>query len=218
MTTTIQQGIVRVWGLGYWASYYGPTEKLDPQVEEILMSTCPFHKGKLVADTHFAFMGVPDINGDPLTVAKWLELHPFSGQPKFYFNTNPWHAGQPHTDIAVLEPRLYIMLRDIVPDSRYKTLEEQVMLLPEGYEVPTTIAEVTKNILVFRKTGKRSNQNFWAACSERTVKTATAGAGDVSCVGGFSEHGLSVYNWSDYRTSYVGVGASRILNLESLKA
>lgn len=218
MKTTTQDLRVRIFNQADWASYYGPTEKLDPQVEEILMSACPFNKGKLVKDTHFAFMGMPVIDDDPLTVAKWLELHPPTGQPKFYFNTNPWHAGQPHTDEATLESRLYIMLRDIVPGSTYKLPEDQVALLPEGYEVPTTIAEVTKDILGFRKTGKRFNPNVWAACKEQTIKTDTAHAGDVSCVGSFNESGLSVNYWLGRRNDNVGVGASRILKLESLRA
>ena len=208
MKTQTQQ-VVRVWGMGDWTSYYGKPEKLDPKVDEILMSPCPFHKGKLVADTHFAFMGVPDINGDPLTVAKWLELHPADGQPKFYFNTDPWHVGQPHTDVATLEPRLYILLRKIVPGSTYKTPEEQVAMLPAEYEVPTTIAEVTKNILVFRKTGKRCNGSVWAACTERTVKTGKVSAGGVSCVGCFGEFGLYVGYWLGNRDDDVGLGASR---------
>ncbi|MEI8174828.1 MAG: hypothetical protein WCG28_02660 [bacterium] len=199
----------RIFSKTDWASYYGQTEKLDPQIEEIMMSTCPFNKGKLVKDTHFAFIGMPAINDEPLTVAKWLEIHPADGQPKFYFNDSPWHVGQPHTDIAVLEPRLYIMLREIVPGSTRKTPEEQVAMLPPEYEVPTTIAEVTKDILVYRRTGKRCNGSYWAACSERTVQTTQASAGRVSCVGHFSEFGLDVYDWSGNQSGDVGVGASR---------
>jgi len=215
MTTTASYGAVRVWGMNEWASYYGAPEKLDQQVEEILQSSCPFHRGKRVFDTHFAFMGVPDINGDPLTVAKWLELHPADSQPKFYFNQNPWHAAQPHTDVAVLEPRLYIVLRDIVPGSTSKAPEEQIALLPSEYEVPSTITEVTKSILVFRKTGKRCNGSVWAACSERTIATSRAVAGLVSCVGRFVEIGLRVSGWGGFRVGCVGVGASRKLILET---
>ena len=214
----MQQSPVCVWGPNDWASYYSASQELDSKIEEILTSPCPFNKGKLVADTHFAFVGVPDINGAPLTVVKWLELHPADSQPRFYFNQNPWHAGQPYTDVATLEPRLYILLREIVPGSTSSKPEEQVVMLPPEYEIPSTIAEVTKNILVFRKTGKRCNGSRWAACSERTIKTNTAGASSVSCVGLFNEYGLVVDYWIGYRSYYVGVGASRILNLESLKA
>lgn len=207
----------RVFTLADWDSYYYSRRKLDPQVEEILQGTCPFYPRKRVFETHFAFVGLPGINGDPLTVAKWLELNPPTGKLKFYYNTNPWHAGQPYTDVATLESRLYIMLRNIVPGSTNSTPEEQVAMLPGLYEVPTTIAEVTKDILLFRKTGKRSNPSHWASCLERTVMTSVTFPGYVSCVGSFFGNiGLRIGRWSGSRGSRIGVGASRILNLKSL--
>ncbi len=208
-TTAVQKSQVRIFDEAAWRSYYGGTQKLDPQIEEILMGPCPFNKGKQVFDTHFAFMGMPAIEGSPLTVAKWLELHPADGQPKFWFSKDPWHVGQPHTDIATLKPCLYIMLREIVPGSTGRTPEDQVAMLPPEYEVPTTIAEVTKDILVYRRTGKRSNSNVWAACSERTEETTQVHAGYVSCVGNFNENGLSVSFWNGFPNGNGGVGASR---------
>jgi hypothetical protein len=101
------------------------------------------------------------------------------------------------------------MLREIVPGSTSSTPEEQVAMLPPEYEVPSTIAEVTKDILVFRRTGKRCNGSRWAACSERTVKTAQVDAGDVSCVGHFGGDGLDVDRWIGGRLDLIGVGASR---------
>ena len=180
-----------------------------PWGEDVLNSPCPFNKGKRVLDTHFAFLGISGINGQPLTVAKWLELHPATGQPKFYFNQNPWHVGQPHTDVTTMQLRWHLMLKEIIPGSTEKTSEEQVTMLPSEYEVPTTIMEVTKDILVFRKTNERLNGSQWAACTERTVKTSSADAGSVSCVGNFDENGLGVYDWGGHRYCIVGVGASR---------
>lgn len=200
-----------------WMSYYDAkfTKKQlreagkFPWGEDVLNSPCPFNKGKLVKDTHFAFLGISGLNGQPLTVAKWLELHPATGQPKFYFNTDQWHVGQPHTDVATMQLRWYLMLRDIVPNSTNKTYEDQVAMLPAEYEVPTTIMEVTKDILVFRKTGECPNGSRLAACTERTVKTSSASAGRVSCVGVFGEDGLSVDRWFGRCLALVGVGASR---------
>ncbi|MDO8500091.1 MAG: hypothetical protein Q7S66_05580 [bacterium] len=199
-----------------WMSYYDAkfTRKQIheagkfPWDEDVLNSPCPFNSGKLVKDTHFAFLGISGINGQPLTVAKWLE-HPATGQPKFYYNTDPWHVGQPHTDVATMQLRWYLMLRNIVPGSTSTPPEEQVAMLPEGYEVPTTIMEVTKDILVFRKTGERPNGSRWAACTERTVKTDKVFAGFVSCVGDFGESGCSIGYWSGLRDDRVGLGASR---------
>lgn len=222
MTASLKDFRVRVFSAADWASYYRLEEKLNPQVEDILQSSCSFYSKKRVFETHFAFVGMPTINGNPLTVAKYLELHPTDGQPKFHFNSNDnrwlWHKGQPHTDIATLEPRLYLLLREVVPGSVGKPLEGQVAMLPPEYEVPSTIAEVTKDILVYRRTGKRSNPLRWAACSEHTVKTERVDAGGVSCVGHFGESGLFVCCCNDNGDVDVGVGASRILNLESLKA
>ena len=201
-----------------WMSYYDAkfTKKQFreagkfPWGEDILNSSCPFNSGKLVKDTHFAFLGLTAINGSPLTVAKWLELHPATGQPKLFWNTDPWHTGQPHTDVATMQLRWYLMLKGgIIPDSTSKTPEEQVAMLPPEYEVPSTIAEVTKDILVFRKTDVRPNPSHWAACTERTVKTDKVSAGCVSCVGYFGEGGLDVNDWDGRRNGYVGLGASR---------
>lgn len=200
-----------------WMSYYDAkfTKKQlheagkFPWGEDVLNSPCPFNKGKLVKDTHFAFLGILSLNGQPLTVAKLIELHPATGQPKFYFNTDPWHVGQPHTDVATMQLRWYLLLKEIVPDSTDKTPEEQVAMLPPEYEVPTTIVETSKDILVFKKTGERPNGSRWAACTERTVKTDKASAGLVSCVGNFDEDGLCVNLWGGYRHYYVGLGASR---------
>ena len=220
---SIDQRIVRaIMGKNYfgpddWVKFYNAsfTKKQlravteFPWGEDILSSSCPFYQGKLVRDTHFAFLGISRLNGVPLTVAKWLELHPATGQPKFKFSQNPWHAGQPYADEATMELKWYLMLKDIIPNSTNKIPEERVAILPAEYEVPTTIAEVTKNILVFRKTGNRPNPSRWAACTERTVKTNTAGAAYVSCVGNFDENGLNVNNWNGNRNDAVGVGAAR---------
>ena len=206
------------WGPTEWAEKYGARFNKKqirdagkfPWGEDILNSTCPLC-GKVVKDCHFAFLGLTAINGFPLTVAKWLELHPATDQPKFYFNQNPWHAGQPHTDVTTMALRYYLLHTEIVPNSTGKTPEEQVAMLPPEYEVPTTITETTKDILVFHKTDVRPNGSKWAACTERTVKTSTARADLVSCVGHFDERGLSVYVWDGLRRSSVGVGASRKL-------
>lgn len=199
-----------------WMSYYDTkfTKKQIrdagkfPWDEDILNSTCPLC-GKVVKDCHFAFLGLTAINGAPLTVAKWLELHPATGQPKFYHNSNPWHVDQPHTDVTTMALRYYLLHTEIVPNSTDKTPEEQAAMLPANYEVPETIAEVTKDILVFRKTGARLNSSRWAACAERTVKTDKVFAGSVSCVGLFGGSGLDVDDWHGSRACSVGVGASR---------
>ncbi len=180
-----------------------------PWHEDVLMSPCPFNKGKLIKDTHTAFLGLPSLNGQPLTVAKWIELHPDTGQPKFYHSNNPWHVGQPHTDVATLLPQWYLYLTEIVPGSTNKLPEEHVKMLPAEYELPSTIGETTKDILVFRKTGVRPNYSKWAHCSETTIKTEKCSDEYPSIVGYFDESGLDVDYWNGYRFDFVGCGAAR---------
>ena len=179
-----------------------------PWHEDVLMSTCLLC-GKTVKDCHFAFWGIEKLNDSPLTVVKWNELHPPTGQPKFYFSTDPWHAGQPHTDVATMQSRWDLIHQDIVPDSTRKNPGDQVKMLPPEYEASTTIAEVMKDILVFRKTGERPNPKRWAACAERTIKTNKVSAGNISCVGYFNENGLVVNDWDGNPYGNIGVGASR---------
>jgi len=180
-----------------------------PWNEDILNSPCPFNLGKKVKDTHFAFLGISNINSQPLTVAKWLELHPATGQPKFYFNTNPWHMGQPHTDVATMQLRWYLMLKGIVPNSTKKTPEEQALMLPKNYEIPTTIEEVSKNIIFFRKTGERLNELKWAACERIVMKIGKISAGCISCVGHFDKDGLGIIYCDGNHSDHIGIGASR---------
>jgi len=206
-----------LFGLEEWETLYGVkfTKKQRreagkfPWSESVLTGSCPFNPGKQIKDTHFAFLGITGINGQPLTVAQWNVIHPPTGQPKFYFNSNPWHAGQPYADTATLELKWYLLLKEIVPNSTGKTPGDQVAMLPAEYETPTTIAEVTKDILAFRKLSVRLNHSRWAACTERTIKTAQIDAGRVSCVGVFGGYGLLVSYWDGRVSDSVGVGASQ---------
>ncbi len=202
-----------------WNKFYGvrPSESQLAEIPkfpwslDLLNSPCPFNFGKRIKDTHFAFLGLPDINGVPLTVAQWIKLHPQTGQLKFYHHTNPWHQGQLYTDKITLQLRWYLLLKEIILNSTNKTPEEQLVLLPPEYEIPTTIAEVSKNLFVFKKTGIRSNGSVYAACAERTIQTSSSSASNVSCVGDFERSGLCVYDWHGRRLSNVGLGASRKL-------
>lgn len=200
-----------------WVAFYGATFTRQqmrsalkfPWDEDVLQSPDPWEPKKLVKDTHTAFLGVEKIGGAPLTVAKLIEMHPTTGQPKFYFSDNPWHMGQPHTDVATLSPRWYLLRTEIVPDSTGKSPDEQVKLLPAEYELPTTIAETTKNLFVFRKTGVRPNPLRWARCSEVTIKTNKVSGGGWSMVGSFDEDGLFINCWYGDRYNNVGCGAAR---------
>jgi|GEM_PF-1523629 len=177
-----------------------------PWNDDILNSPCPFNKGKLIKNTHFAFLGLPCINNEPLTVLKWHALRPWSNRPRIWFSQlKPWCSGEHFAKDTTLELRWYLLLKNIIPDSTNKMPDEQEQMLPPEYEIPTTIAEVTKNFLVSYKANYRPNPSQWARCKDFTSQ------GFLSCVGRFKDDGFVVGYWNNFRRGHgnIGMGASR---------
>ncbi len=197
----------RIFGPEEWSALYGARlpKRIPafPWSEDALKAPSPFHKGKTVAETHFAFLGLAKLNGKPLTINKWRELHPTTAQPRFY-SDNPWYRNEQFATDATCEFKWYLMPLEIVPNSERKTYREQLALLPEDYEVPTAIAEVTKDILAFRKTGTYVNPNRYG----RVIDVSSLGVRVY--VGGFGRVGLDVGGYGDGdRDGSVGLAAAR---------
>ena len=206
-------GEERLWGAEEWSAFYGVgfTKKQLREVaefpwsEDVLNAPCPFHKGKSVKETHFAFLGLDKIKGKPLTILKWQELHPDSGQPKFYsYGPDNWYAKEKFGNEPTCGFRWYLMPLEIVPKSTDKTYQEQVAMLPADYEVPLAIEEVFKDILYYRKNDIYLNPTKYGRCQD-----VASDGGRVS-VGSFGSRGLDVDDWSgDNRGDSVGLAASR---------
>ena len=204
-------------GVEDWSALYGVnfTQKQLRQVaefpwgEDILNSTCPLC-GKVVKDCHFAFVGLDRINGKPLTILKLQELHPATGQPKFYsYASSAWYSNEKFAKETTMSFRWYLLHQNIVPKSEDKTYGEQVQMLTADYadyEVPSAVTEATKDLLVFRKTGNFVNPSRYARCE------CVSSDGGRVYVGRFGEFGLFVFRcWDDCRGYDVGVAASRKL-------
>ena len=199
-------------GVEDWSALYGVnfSQKQLRQVaefplgEDILNSTCPLCS-KVVKDCHFAFVGLDSINGKPFTILKLQELHPATGQPKFYsYAPSAWYSEQKFAKETTMDFRWYLLHQNIVPKSEDKTYGEQKAMLTADYEVPSAITEVTKDLLVFRKTGNFVNQSRYARC-----ECVTSDGYRVSA-GSFGGHGLLVCSyWDGYRYYRIGVAASR---------
>lgn len=136
-----------------------------PWNEAILTSICPLC-GKVVKNCHFAFLGLDCINGQPLTILKLQELHPATGQPKF----SSYAPSQHHEKKFVAETTMnfgwHLLHIEAVPGSENKTFEEQKEMLPKEYEVPLLIAEITKDLLFFKKTGIYANPSGYTRCAD----------------------------------------------------
>jgi len=201
-------------GIEDWATLYGAnfSQKQLRQVaefpwdEDILASTCPLC-GKTVKDCHFAFLGLDRLNGKPLTILKLQELHPNTAQPRFYsYTPDVWYSKEKFATETTCDLRWYLLHTNIVSKSEDKTFDEQKTMLPAKYEVPSAIAEVSKDLLVFKKTGVYANPSRYGRCTD-----VTSGGFRVY-VGPFDADGLIIHSsWVDSRGCYVGVSASRKL-------
>ncbi len=198
-------------GIEEWSFFYGVNFSKKqlrevakfPWSEDVLNAPCPFHKGKSVKETHFAFLGLNKINGEPLTILKWQELH------RAWFRSyhpGAWCAEEKFATEQTCAFRWYLMLLEIVPNSTNKTFQEQTAMLPADYEVPLAIEEVTKLILYRRKNSVFLNRLEHGRCQDTIF-----GCYPVS-VGGFSSRGFHITRYWDSGFYYgVGLAASRKL-------
>ena len=182
-----------------------------PWGEDVLNAPCPFVKGKTVKETHFAFLGLEQVMGKSLSILGWQDLCPPTGQLKFYsYAPQAWYSTQPFAK-RTCKFRWYLMLTNIVPNSESQTYEEQLPMVPADYEVPTAVEDVSKHLLVVKKTGSLPNQTRWGRVNDLTIKV-----GDITTdghrvvVGGYCGGGLNVYyGLGGYRVSYIGLSVSR---------
>jgi len=198
------------WGVEEWSALYGlnfSKKQLReisefPWGEDILNSTCPLC-GKIVRECHFAHLGLEKFKGVPLTMMKLYELHPTTGQPRFYAD-DPWYKNENFATKTTLQFRWYLTHLEIIPNSTNKTYAEQIQMFTEEYEVPLAMEETLKNFLYYKKNGIYLNPTKWARCKD------LGSVGRRVSLGEFGSDGLGVGFWvDDYRGGSVGLASSR---------
>lgn len=172
-----------------------------PWDDKILNAACPFVKDKRVKETHFAFLGLDRLNGEPLNIMMFQELHPATSQPRFYFHPNPWYETKLFANQKTCGLRWYLMSLEIVPNSTGLTYEEQTSILPPEYEVPYAIEEIAKNIFFYRKNRLYINSANWSRCRD------VFDCGHVS-VGFFDIKGLDIYSTGDRGHGHYSIGVT----------
>ncbi len=205
-------------GPSEWSTFYGVNfsknqlEEIPrfPWDEDVLNAPCPFVKEKLVKETHFAFLGLDVLNGKPLNILRWQSLHPTSGRPRFStYAPHSWYAQETFASQPCVF-RWYLLLTSIIPNSTSRTHEEQLKMLPADYEIPTAIAEVSKNVLVYRKVRFCANSNRRAHC-QATSDVFRVVVSYLPWSGPGDEDGIGIGPWKGLPDPNVGVGASRKL-------
>lgn len=220
---TISQEIARIimgknfWSVEDWATFFGvdftkkqlrEIEKF-PYGEDILNGPCPLHIGKSIKDTHFAFLGLDQIQGSPLTIVKWQEICPASGQLRFYsYVPDAWYSKEKFVNKPTCGFKWYLMPLEIIPNSTDKTFEQQKAMLPAEYGVPFAIEEVTKHVLYYKKNSIYLNPKRYGRCQE------ISSDGSRVPVGSSGPVGLIVYgSWDD--DCYDSIGLASVRKVQS---
>ena len=132
-------------GAQKWALYFGNvgTEPPLPQnIIEILNSPCPFFANQRIRDTHMLVLVPATVGGEALTLNKLRQLiqNPRNnGHASNYgfYNQNVQNA---HGDTEINQSYWVLMTKDVIPNSRSKTYNQQKELVKQhegtGYTLP----------------------------------------------------------------------------------
>lgn len=195
-------GQENLWGPEDWIKL-GYPDKLFKKVPDIPWSPEELEE---VKNTHFLHLGMetlPD-GKTPLTA---LALH----QGKLPGLAPVWLVDDLKDKDCLTKQTLscqwYLTKKEIVEHSTSKTYEAQLSLLnQEKEEPPSTIQEVQKSLLYYKKTGKRLNPSVYARTKDFVGSEFVALVGSFGC---FDDGALCVnVSHRDGVWSDVGLGAS----------
>ncbi len=144
-----------------WKTFYGiNTEnvklpaKLD-DLEKIINSPCPFTRDKKIKETHFLLFIPGKINqkGTGLSIRTLQKFFPKNQKPRFYSYLTDTIAddNQTYADEKIEKDTWIIILKEIIPHSRYETYAEQLTMLPDKYVIPTAMVTATFHLSAYQK-------------------------------------------------------------------
>ncbi len=203
-------------GKAKWGKYFGDigTEPpLPPNIEQILNSACIFYPGEKIRETHLLVLIPNTVNGRAFHLNSLSELikSPKTGNKSQYRNYNSYVKNELGTKST--GSHWALMTRDVIPDSRNKTYDDQKALVARHvqkskipYELPTALDAATAILMHYVETGKAlytddklGKQWTYTRCQEKVNKNKWPAA-----IGGFSSGGLHVCHYFDHSCSGVG--------------
>jgi hypothetical protein len=191
-------------GAKEWKQYFGDVglvPDLPSDIAAILDGPCPFWPDKHVKDTHLLMLVPATVDGKPLTLNLLAELiqRPEGGGSKTEYR---YYGSDVERELGNQPSRgayWVLMTRDVLPNSRNKTYENQKKLLAKHvhskglapYEVPHALEAVVAILLHYVRTGERlyADAPWTYTCCQEAVDNNSY----PIVVGGFSSGGLIVY-------------------------
>ena len=195
-------------GKAKWEKYFGDIGTEPPlphNIEQILNRACIFYPGKKVRDTHLLVLIPQAVNGKAFCLDSLKELikSPKTGSKTDY----RYYEDYVKNELGAKSTSSHwaLMTRDVIPDSRSKTYDDQKTLVASHasrsgipYELPTALDAATAILMEHVQTGNRlysSDPLTYTRCQEKVNKNQWPAA-----IGGFSSGGLYVNDsWRGFR-------------------
>jgi len=197
-----------------WENHFGnidPVPEMPNNIVQILRSPCPFWPDKRVYETHLLTLVPKTVNGTPLTLKYMGQLiqNPKKGSKTQFDKDTDFYN---HEKTAVDKPHWILMTKDVIPNSRNKSFQDQLKLVKEynkmSYELVHLIDAVVAILLEHVSKGTRLYPvETLTLCQEREQDKGDYG--QIMHVGGFSRHGLRVSHYFGNALEYFGIGVSR---------
>ena len=199
-------------GKAKWNQYFGDIGTEPPlphNIEQILNRACIFYPGKKVRDTHLLVLIPQAVNGKAFCLDSLKELikSPKTGSKTDY----RYYDGSVKNELGAKSTSSHwaLMTRDVIPNSRSKTYDDQKTLVASHasrsgipYELPTALDAATAILMEHVQKGNRlysDDPYTYTRCQEKVNKTQWPVA-----IGSFSSGGLDVS--SDLGYGRIGVG------------
>ena len=190
-------------GTEEWRAHYGvsftpaqfKSSLTFPWSLKTLFGPCPFFEGKKVYETHCAFLGVEKYNGPiqnaqgALNICGWHRVHNPAHLLPWFKDRSPdaWFLDEEFA-LVPLQPKWYLALVRPVLGSFGKSWAEMEQMIPEGYEMPSAIEELTKVLIYHRR-----YQRYYVNDSLGATRSLTRD-GDHVVLGGY-ESGVLIKYW-----------------------
>ncbi|MDP3792857.1 MAG: hypothetical protein Q8Q89_03975 [bacterium] len=151
-------GELLIFGPNDWKRYLGvelTAQQLKnlprfPWDASVLESPCPFNPGKLIKETHFAFLGLNEINRRRSSIHQLKKGQLLKGKLSlrisYYYDYNI-----PKCYRKALEFRWYLMPKNLEVLQEARTFTVAKEAIPEEYEAATAVEAVFKNALLYCK-------------------------------------------------------------------
>ena len=183
-----------------WEQYFGAVGEepsLPLAIREMMDSPCPFWEGRKVKDTHLLVLIPSHVAGKPLTLDYLGELikSPQEGGHRTQYSDYKDSLREAIENRSIDSSYWVLMTRDVLPESTYKSYDEQCALVADHakrtglpYEVPEVLEAAVVVLLHHARSGERlysDSPYTYTRCRKNATKDLQLAVGPFSEEKGF---------------------------------